>query len=153
MVFWIPHLIATGQVDSYFSYCSWNNGLTSTLKIVFFIDGYLCFLKEDEHQYRVIAAILRHVLMLRTETDDKTEEAHRWGTWASHSLLLCCLCPRHAVRVMQSADRQCTQDIERLTTPQLSLSHLKVGTQHTGPRWCHTSGGLFFQYLVRQDCT
>ncbi|XP_040894305.1 synembryn-B isoform X2 [Toxotes jaculatrix] len=31
---------------------------------------------EDDHQFRLIAAILRHLLMLKTETEEKTEEAH-----------------------------------------------------------------------------
>lgn len=33
--------------------------------------------QEDEHQFRPMAAILRHLLMLKTETEEKTEEAHR----------------------------------------------------------------------------
>ncbi|XP_061780555.1 chaperone Ric-8B [Nerophis lumbriciformis] len=32
--------------------------------------------KEDEHQYRLITAILRHLLMLKTEKEEKTEEVH-----------------------------------------------------------------------------
>ncbi|XP_063335973.1 synembryn-B isoform X1 [Pelmatolapia mariae] len=32
--------------------------------------------EEDDHQLRLIAAILRHLLMLKTETEEKTEEAH-----------------------------------------------------------------------------
>lgn len=39
--------------------------------------GGLCPWQEDERQFRVIAAILRHLLMLKTETEEKTEEAHR----------------------------------------------------------------------------
>lgn len=37
----------------------------------------MSMLQEDEHQFRLIAAILRHLLMLKTETEEKTEEAHR----------------------------------------------------------------------------
>lgn len=32
--------------------------------------------EDGEHQLRVVAAILRHLLMLKTETEEKTEEAH-----------------------------------------------------------------------------
>ncbi|XP_061750229.1 synembryn-B [Nerophis ophidion] len=32
--------------------------------------------KEEEHQYRLITAILRHLLMLRTVKEEKTEEVH-----------------------------------------------------------------------------
>lgn len=34
--------------------------------------------QEDNHQFRLIAAILRYLLLLKTETEEKTEEAHRW---------------------------------------------------------------------------
>ncbi|XP_051917538.1 synembryn-B [Hippocampus zosterae] len=47
--------------------------------------------KEDEHQYRVIAAILRHVLMLRTETEEKTEEAHSHAVNLLNNLPVSCL--------------------------------------------------------------
>uniref|UniRef100_A0A3Q1GUP4 Synembryn n=1 Tax=Acanthochromis polyacanthus TaxID=80966 RepID=A0A3Q1GUP4_9TELE len=51
--------------------------------------------EEDDHQFRLIAAILRHLLMLKTETEEKTEEAHRWesdprGT-SSPAMLPCCV--------------------------------------------------------------
>uniref|UniRef100_A0A3B4AJ30 Synembryn n=1 Tax=Periophthalmus magnuspinnatus TaxID=409849 RepID=A0A3B4AJ30_9GOBI len=32
--------------------------------------------EEDEHQFRVIVGLLRHLLMLKTETMEKTEEVH-----------------------------------------------------------------------------
>ncbi|XP_034032660.1 synembryn-B isoform X2 [Thalassophryne amazonica] len=32
--------------------------------------------EEDDHQFRLIAAILRHLLMLKTESEEKTEEVH-----------------------------------------------------------------------------
>lgn len=38
---------------------------------------YVTISQEDDHQFRLIAAILRHLLMLKTETEEKTEEAHR----------------------------------------------------------------------------
>lgn len=38
---------------------------------------YVTIWQEDDHQFRLIAAILRHLLMLKTETEEKTEEAHR----------------------------------------------------------------------------
>ncbi|XP_061138561.1 synembryn-B isoform X1 [Syngnathus typhle] len=47
--------------------------------------------KEDDHQYRIIAAILRHVLMLRTETEDKTEEAHSHAVNLLNNLPVSCL--------------------------------------------------------------
>ncbi|XP_037110573.1 synembryn-B isoform X2 [Syngnathus acus] len=47
--------------------------------------------KEDDHQYRIIAAILRHVLMLRTETEEKTEEAHSHAVNLLNNLPVSCL--------------------------------------------------------------
>ncbi|XP_061534154.1 synembryn-B [Phycodurus eques] len=47
--------------------------------------------KEDDHQYRVIAAILRHMLMLRTETEEKTEEAHSHAVNLLNNLPVSCL--------------------------------------------------------------
>ncbi|XP_077423971.1 chaperone Ric-8B [Vanacampus margaritifer] len=47
--------------------------------------------QEDDHQYRVIAAILRHVLMLRTETEEKTEEAHSHAVNLLNNLPVSCL--------------------------------------------------------------
>ncbi|XP_051580577.1 synembryn-B-like [Myxocyprinus asiaticus] len=32
--------------------------------------------KDNDHQLRLIAGIMRHLLMLKTQTEDKTEEAH-----------------------------------------------------------------------------
>ncbi|XP_049578581.1 synembryn-B isoform X2 [Syngnathus scovelli] len=47
--------------------------------------------KEGDHQYRIIAAILRHVLMLRTETEEKTEEAHSHAVNLLNNLPVSCL--------------------------------------------------------------
>ncbi|XP_029008864.1 synembryn-B isoform X2 [Betta splendens] len=47
--------------------------------------------REDDHQFRVIAAVLRHVLMLKTETDDKTEEAHSHAVNLLNNLPVSCL--------------------------------------------------------------
>lgn len=41
------------------------------------ISGFVLLSQEDDRQFRVIAAVLRHLLMLKTETEEKTEEAHR----------------------------------------------------------------------------
>nr|XP_057932674.1 synembryn-B isoform X2 [Doryrhamphus excisus] len=47
--------------------------------------------KEDDHQYRLMAAILRHLLMLRTETEEKTEEAHSHAVNLLNNLPVSCL--------------------------------------------------------------
>lgn len=46
---------------------------------------------EDDHQFRLIAAILRHLLMLKTETEEKTEEAHSHAINLLNNLPLSCL--------------------------------------------------------------
>ncbi|XP_034071457.1 synembryn-B isoform X2 [Gymnodraco acuticeps] len=47
--------------------------------------------EEDDHQFRIIAAILRHLLMLKTETEDKTEEAHSHAINLLNNLPVSCL--------------------------------------------------------------
>uniref|UniRef100_A0A1A8N3H8 Synembryn n=1 Tax=Nothobranchius pienaari TaxID=704102 RepID=A0A1A8N3H8_9TELE len=47
--------------------------------------------EEDNHQFRLIAAILRHLLMLKTETEDKTEEAHSHAVNLLNNLPVSCL--------------------------------------------------------------
>ncbi|KAG8012552.1 Synembryn-B [Nibea albiflora] len=47
--------------------------------------------EEDDHQFRLIAAILRHLLMLKTETEDKTEEAHSHAVNLLNNLPVSCL--------------------------------------------------------------
>ncbi|KAK5867587.1 hypothetical protein PBY51_012061 [Eleginops maclovinus] len=47
--------------------------------------------EEDDHQFRVIAAILRHLLMLKTETEDKTEEVHSHAINLLNNLPVSCL--------------------------------------------------------------
>uniref|UniRef100_A0A3B4YNV1 Synembryn n=1 Tax=Seriola lalandi dorsalis TaxID=1841481 RepID=A0A3B4YNV1_SERLL len=46
---------------------------------------------EDDHQFRLIAAILRHLLMLKTETEEKTEEAHSHAVNLLNNLPVSCL--------------------------------------------------------------
>ncbi|XP_056907570.1 synembryn-B isoform X1 [Takifugu flavidus] len=46
---------------------------------------------EDDRQFRVIAAILRHLLMLKTETEEKTEEAHSHAVNLLNNLPVPCL--------------------------------------------------------------
>ncbi|KAK2842118.1 hypothetical protein Q5P01_012318 [Channa striata] len=47
--------------------------------------------QEDEHQFKLIAAILRHLLMLNTETEEKTEEAHSHAINLLNNLPVSCL--------------------------------------------------------------
>ncbi|XP_037306966.1 synembryn-B isoform X2 [Pungitius pungitius] len=47
--------------------------------------------EEDEHHFRLIAAILRHLLMLKTETEEKTEEAHSHAINLLNNLPVSCL--------------------------------------------------------------
>ncbi|XP_039988548.1 synembryn-B isoform X2 [Xiphias gladius] len=47
--------------------------------------------EEDDHQFRLIAAILRHQLMLKTETEEKTEEAHSHAVNLLNNLPVSCL--------------------------------------------------------------
>ncbi|XP_054475621.1 synembryn-B isoform X2 [Anoplopoma fimbria] len=47
--------------------------------------------EEDDHQFRLIAAILRHQLMLKTETEEKTEEAHSHAINLLNNLPVSCL--------------------------------------------------------------
>ncbi|KAL0968470.1 hypothetical protein UPYG_G00267290 [Umbra pygmaea] len=47
--------------------------------------------EDGHHQFRLIAAILRHVLMLRTETEEKTEEAHSHAVNLLSNLPTSCL--------------------------------------------------------------
>ncbi|KAM4573508.1 chaperone Ric-8B isoform 2-T2 [Odontesthes bonariensis] len=47
--------------------------------------------EEDDHQFRLIAAILRHLLMLKTETEEKTEEAHSHSVNLLNNLPVSCL--------------------------------------------------------------
>ncbi|CAL1595646.1 unnamed protein product [Knipowitschia caucasica] len=47
--------------------------------------------EEDEHQFRVIVGILRHLLMLRTETMEKTEEVHSHAVNLLNNLPVSCL--------------------------------------------------------------
>ncbi|KAM4553917.1 chaperone Ric-8B isoform 2-T2 [Fundulus diaphanus] len=47
--------------------------------------------EEDDHQFRLLAAILRHLLMLKTETEEKTEEAHSHAVNLLNNLPVSCL--------------------------------------------------------------
>ncbi|XP_042352412.1 synembryn-B isoform X2 [Plectropomus leopardus] len=47
--------------------------------------------EEYDHQFRLIAAILRHLLMLKTETEEKTEEAHSHAVNLLNNLPVSCL--------------------------------------------------------------
>ncbi|XP_008303108.1 chaperone Ric-8B isoform X2 [Stegastes partitus] len=47
--------------------------------------------EEDDHQFRLISAILRHLLMLKTETEEKTEEAHSHAVNLLNNLPVSCL--------------------------------------------------------------
>ncbi|XP_075998502.1 chaperone Ric-8B [Genypterus blacodes] len=47
--------------------------------------------EEGDHQFRLISAILRHLLMLKTETEDKTEEAHSHAINLLNNLPVSCL--------------------------------------------------------------
>ncbi|XP_029379609.1 chaperone Ric-8B isoform X2 [Echeneis naucrates] len=47
--------------------------------------------EEGDHQFRLIAAILRHLLMLKTETEEKTEEAHSHAVNLLNNLPVSCL--------------------------------------------------------------
>nr|XP_040019938.1 synembryn-B-like isoform X1 [Gasterosteus aculeatus aculeatus] len=47
--------------------------------------------EEDDHHFRLIAAILRHLLMLKTETEEKTEEAHSHAINLLNNLPVSCL--------------------------------------------------------------
>ncbi|XP_045892311.1 synembryn-B isoform X2 [Micropterus dolomieu] len=47
--------------------------------------------EEDDHQFRLITAILRHLLMLKTETEEKTEEAHSHAVNLLNNLPVSCL--------------------------------------------------------------
>lgn len=46
---------------------------------------------EDEHQFRLIAGLLRHLLMLKTETTEKTEEVHSHAVNLLNNLPVPCL--------------------------------------------------------------
>ena len=48
-------------------------------------------LQDGQHQVRLIIGIMRHLLLLRTETEEKTEEAHRLNL--SYSTMLLETCP------------------------------------------------------------
>ncbi|XP_075870839.1 chaperone Ric-8B isoform X2 [Nelusetta ayraudi] len=47
--------------------------------------------EEDYHQFRVIAAVMRHLLMLKTETEEKTEEVHSHAVNLLNNLPVSCL--------------------------------------------------------------
>lgn len=47
--------------------------------------------EEDNHQFRLITAILRHLLMLKTETEEKTEEVHSHAVNLLNNLPVSCL--------------------------------------------------------------
>ncbi|KAM7002127.1 chaperone Ric-8B isoform 1-T1 [Tautogolabrus adspersus] len=47
--------------------------------------------EEDDHQFRLIVAILRHLLMQKTETEEKTEEAHSHAVNLLNNLPVSCL--------------------------------------------------------------
>ncbi|XP_056272850.1 synembryn-B isoform X2 [Pseudoliparis swirei] len=47
--------------------------------------------EEDDHHFRLLAAILRHLLMLKTETEEKTEEAHSHAINLLNNLPVSCL--------------------------------------------------------------
>lgn len=47
--------------------------------------------EEDDHQFRLIAALLRHLLMLKTATEEKTEEAHSHAVNLLNNLPVSCL--------------------------------------------------------------
>ncbi|XP_056137297.1 synembryn-B isoform X2 [Lampris incognitus] len=50
--------------------------------------------EDSDHQFRRIAAIMRHLLMLKTQTEEKTEEAH------SHAINLLCNLPVSCLDVL-----------------------------------------------------
>lgn len=47
--------------------------------------------EEDDHQFRLIAALLRHLMMLKTETEEKTDEAHSHAVNLLNNLPVSCL--------------------------------------------------------------
>lgn len=53
--------------------------------------------QSDSHQFRVMAAVLRHCLLIVGPTEDKTEELHRWVTsmvmpqWNKSPIVLSCI--------------------------------------------------------------
>lgn len=47
--------------------------------------------EEDYHQFRVIAAVMRHLLMLKTEKEEKTEEVHSHAVNLLNNLPVSCL--------------------------------------------------------------
>uniref|UniRef100_A0A667YU14 Synembryn n=1 Tax=Myripristis murdjan TaxID=586833 RepID=A0A667YU14_9TELE len=47
--------------------------------------------EDGDHQLRLIAAIMRHLLMLKTETEEKTEEAHSHAVNLLSNLPVSCL--------------------------------------------------------------
>ncbi|KAM3870309.1 chaperone Ric-8B [Diretmus argenteus] len=47
--------------------------------------------EDGDHQLRLISAIMRHLLMQKTETEEKTEEAHSHAVNLLSNLPVCCL--------------------------------------------------------------
>lgn len=90
----------------------------------------LSLLQGDSHQFRVMAAVLRHCLLIVGPTEDKTEELHRWVTSADtsvkhtvHSCYHCVLTPQWStpsvlvitvcvVLVVNTSTRKWTDSIE-----------------------------------------
>lgn len=67
------------------------------------------FWQDNDHQLRLIAGIMRHLLMLKTHTDDKTEEAHRYFhtrrlTAESSSLCILGLCLLYLLQNLYSSE-------------------------------------------------
>nr|XP_046249012.1 synembryn-B isoform X2 [Scatophagus argus] len=68
-----------------------NERAMEALKALFNLTLSLTGGEDDDHQSRLIAAILRHLLMLKTETEEKTEEAHSHAVNLLNNLPVSCL--------------------------------------------------------------
>nr|XP_014340978.1 PREDICTED: synembryn-B isoform X2 [Latimeria chalumnae] len=76
--------------------------VSEVLKAIFNVtlDSHQDLKKEDAHQFRYITAILRYCLMIKSQTEDKTEELH------SHSINLLSNVPASCLDVMMSTKFQ-----------------------------------------------
>uniref|UniRef100_A0A8C7ZFK7 Synembryn n=1 Tax=Oryzias sinensis TaxID=183150 RepID=A0A8C7ZFK7_9TELE len=68
--------------------------------------------EEDQHQFRLIAAILRHLLLLKTETEEKTEEAHSHAVNLLNNLPVSCLDVLFDVPVQGGVDNHGGKNME-----------------------------------------
>ncbi|XP_041794731.1 synembryn-B isoform X2 [Chelmon rostratus] len=68
--------------------------------------------EEDDHQFRLIAAILRHLLMLRTETEEKTEEAHSHAINLLNNLPVSCLDVLIDLPVQGGQEKYCGKNMD-----------------------------------------